>query len=98
MEDKETSAVMKGRICIHTKKEILDKLIAFFSRYAYSCMMTLAQGFGNILRDATNASHTLNHMAYRQLGAELNPSVFNTTYVGPGGPIILDQNGDLTIG
>jgi hypothetical protein len=58
----------------------------------------MAAGFNNIIKNSTNATSTLNQLAYRQLGTALSPSAFNTSFVGPGGPINLDQNGDMSIG
>ncbi|ORZ15701.1 7 transmembrane sweet-taste receptor of 3 GCPR-domain-containing protein [Absidia repens] len=61
-------------------------------------MMAMAEGFHNIVKNSTNTTFTLNQLAYRQLGAELSPSAFNTSFVGPEGPINLDQNGDMSTG
>ncbi|CAO3612776.1 unnamed protein product [Cunninghamella blakesleeana] len=65
---------------------------------AYSCMMTLGHGFSNIINNSTNATSTLYRLSRGQSDIDLSPLIFNTNYTGPEGPIILDQNGDMTMG
>ncbi|KAI8373243.1 uncharacterized protein BYT42DRAFT_536616 [Radiomyces spectabilis] len=65
---------------------------------AYSCMMVMARGFSQLLRNATNATDTLGLLATNQLDPPVTPSMFNTGYVGPDGPILFDQNGDPAVG
>lgn len=65
---------------------------------AYSCMMTLGHGFSNIINNSSNATAALNKLSRGQSDVDLSPLTFNTNYTGPEGPIILDQNGDMTMG
>ncbi|CEP13767.1 hypothetical protein [Parasitella parasitica] len=69
---------------------------------AYSCMMVMASGFNQTINNASmpfsSKSDALRKLASGQLGQYLLPSAFNTSYVGPEGPVVLDQNGDLTSG
>lgn len=59
---------------------------------AYSCMMVMAHGFANAVRGNWTALHLL---ANGRLGAQLKPLSMNTNYVGPGGPMVFDENGDM---
>ncbi|KFH71348.1 hypothetical protein MVEG_01648 [Podila verticillata NRRL 6337] len=59
---------------------------------AYSCMMVMARGFANAVRGNWTALHQLSS---GRLGAQLKPLSMNTNYVGPGGPMVIDENGDV---
>ncbi|KAG0360799.1 hypothetical protein BG005_009879 [Podila minutissima] len=59
---------------------------------AYSCMMVMAHGFANAVHGNWMA---LRRLANGRLGAQLKPLSMNTNYVGPGGPMLFDQNGDV---
>lgn len=69
---------------------------------AYSCMMVMAHGFNRTIYNSsihsTNSTDTLAKLAAGQLGQYLTPSTFNTSFVGPEGPVIFDQNGDMASG
>ncbi|KAL4206055.1 periplasmic binding protein-like I [Rhizopus microsporus] len=69
---------------------------------AYSCMMVMADGFNRTVSNSTgpstNITHMLEQLAAGQLGDYLSPSTFNTSFLGPVGPVILDQNGDMATG
>lgn len=60
---------------------------------AYSCMMVMAHGFANAVRGGNWTS--LRMLSNGRLGAQLKPLGMNTNYVGPGGPMLFDQNGDV---
>lgn len=69
---------------------------------AYSCMMVMAEGFNQTIYNstihATNTTVILKSLASGELGEFLGPSTFNTSFLGPIGPVVLDQNGDLATG
>ncbi|CAO3633113.1 unnamed protein product [Cunninghamella blakesleeana] len=65
---------------------------------AYSCMMMLAGGFKQLTQESTNYTDSLSQLATGDLGRHLTPTAFNTGYVGPEGPMKLDDNGDITSG
>lgn len=69
---------------------------------AYSCMMVMADGFNRTVSNSTglstNTTFMLEQLAAGQLGDYLSPSTFNTSFLGPVGPVILDQNGDMATG
>ncbi|KAI8640133.1 hypothetical protein BD408DRAFT_445423 [Parasitella parasitica] len=69
---------------------------------AYSCMMVMASGFNQTINNSSlpssRKSDVLRKLASGQLGESLNLSAFNTSFVGPEGPVVFDQNGDLTSG
>lgn len=67
-------------------------------RLAYSCMMVMAKGFGKLIQDSNNQTDQLLKLASGGLGDQLLPPIFNINYVGPEGPMVYDQNGDLTTG
>ncbi|KAI7872294.1 7 transmembrane sweet-taste receptor of 3 GCPR-domain-containing protein [Spinellus fusiger] len=61
-------------------------------------MMTMAQGFNNVINNSTNSTTALQKLSNGQLGQYLTPSAFNVSFVGPEGPVLFDQNGDMAIG
>jgi hypothetical protein len=61
-------------------------------------MMVMANGFNHTIYNGTNSTDTLMKLATGQLGSYLTPSSFNNSFVGPEGPIIFDQNGDVVNG
>ncbi|KAL1924849.1 uncharacterized protein VTP21DRAFT_4503 [Calcarisporiella thermophila] len=69
---------------------------------AYSCMMVMARGFANAIRNSVSATVTqaqaLQLLARGRMGDKLLPPAFNTGYVGPEGPITINENGDLAQG
>ncbi|EPB88722.1 hypothetical protein HMPREF1544_04481 [Mucor circinelloides 1006PhL] len=69
---------------------------------AYSCMMVMASGFNQTLYNtslqSSNKTELLQKLATGQLGQYLTPSTFNTSFVGPEGPVVFDQNGDISSG
>ncbi|KAI8646977.1 hypothetical protein BD408DRAFT_439732 [Parasitella parasitica] len=69
------------------------------SGLAYSCMMVMAHGFGQIIRDAVDANYTLQELALGQLLPRYTLSIFNDTgFTGPQGPALFDKNGDVETG
>lgn len=62
---------------------------------AYSCMMVMAHGFANAVKDNTTALHLL---AAGKLGDKLKPLDMNVNYTGPGGPMVFDEAGDVVYG
>ncbi|KAG0082287.1 Metabotropic GABA-B receptor subtype 2, isoform C [Linnemannia elongata] len=62
---------------------------------AYSCMMVMAHGFANAVKGNWTALHLL---ASGRLGHKLTPTAMNTNYTGPGGPMVLDDMGDVVYG
>lgn len=69
---------------------------------AYSCMMVMAHGFNRTIYNSSIAANSsteiLTKLALGQLGQYLTPSTFNTSFIGPEGPVIFDQNGDMASG
>ena len=65
---------------------------------AYSCMMMMAEGFKNILTTSNNRSGQLAQLAAGNLDQDMQPAMFNVGYVGPNGPMLLDNNGDMMTG
>lgn len=65
-------------------------------------MMVMATGFKETIYNssirAKNSTEILTLLAAGQLGSHLTPSAFNTSFVGPEGPVIFDQNGDMASG
>ncbi|KAI8145338.1 periplasmic binding protein-like I [Fennellomyces sp. T-0311] len=61
---------------------------------AYSCMMVMAHGFNQVLNNSTEVPQALKKLSDGQLGSYLTPNTFNTSFVGPAGPMLFDQNGD----
>ncbi|CEP12702.1 hypothetical protein [Parasitella parasitica] len=69
------------------------------SGLAYSCMMVMAHGFGQIIRDSVDSNYTLQELASGQLLSRYTLSIFNDTgFISPQGPAIFDKNGDVEIG
>ncbi|KAG0265627.1 hypothetical protein DFQ27_000502 [Actinomortierella ambigua] len=62
---------------------------------AYSCMMVMASGMSRAVKSNWTALHML---ANGRLGSMLYPADMNTGYVGPGGPMSFDENGDVIYG
>ncbi|OAD05265.1 hypothetical protein MUCCIDRAFT_109120 [Mucor lusitanicus CBS 277.49] len=81
-----------------------DPLAANSSTYqsglAYSCMMTMAHGFGQLVRDSIDSNYTLQELTSGQLVSRYSLSLFNDTgfTTGPQGPILFDKNGDIQTG
>lgn len=67
-------------------------------RLAYSCMMVMAYGFNQTINNSTDPSTALKSLASGKLGQYLKPTTFNTSFVGPAGPVLFDQNGDVMTG
>lgn len=67
-------------------------------RAAYSCMMAMAHGFNQVIQNSTNTEQTVKKLAAGQLGQYMTPSTFNTSFVGPEGPVLFDENGDIMVG
>ncbi|KAF7729898.1 hypothetical protein EC973_003632 [Apophysomyces ossiformis] len=65
---------------------------------AYSCMMAMAHGFNHVIQNSTNTNSTMKKLAAGQLGEYMTPSTFNTSFVGPEGPVLFDENGDTMKG
>lgn len=69
---------------------------------AYSCMMVMASGFNHAIynssRSPENSNEIIKQLAAGQLGSLLTPSAFNNSFIGPEGPVIFDQNGDMASG
>lgn len=65
-------------------------------------MMVMANGFKNVvygsLVNSSAPNDTLKRLAAGELGQYLTPSTFNTSFMGPGGPVVFDQNGDIASG
>ncbi|KAI8075284.1 periplasmic binding protein-like I [Gongronella butleri] len=68
------------------------------SGLAYSCMMMMAEGFKNIVIKSNNQSGQLSQLAAGNLDQDMQPAMFNVGYVGPNGPMLLDNNGDMMTG
>ncbi|KAF9969956.1 hypothetical protein BGZ73_007480 [Actinomortierella ambigua] len=62
---------------------------------AYSCLMVMAHGMSRAVKSNWTALHML---ANGRLGSMLHPSDMNTGYIGPGGPMSFDENGDVIYG
>ena len=62
----------------------------------------MASGFNNTVYNSSlqssNKTEILQKLAAGQLGKYLTPSTFNTSFVGPEGPVVFDQNGDISSG
>lgn len=68
---------------------------------AYSCMMVMASGFKHAIYNSSkseNSNDIIKQLAAGQLGSLLTPSAFNNSFLGPEGPVIFDQNGDMASG
>ncbi|KAI9251353.1 hypothetical protein BDA99DRAFT_487298, partial [Phascolomyces articulosus] len=67
---------------------------------AYSCLMTMAQGFSQTLHNnsAPNQTSVLYNLSTGNFGDTLVPTAFNTGWEGPDGPIVYNQDGDRTTG
>ncbi|KAF8941929.1 Ribonucleoside-diphosphate reductase large subunit [Haplosporangium gracile] len=77
-------------------EEWLDKWAALDPvEQAYSCMMVMANGFAKAIRGNWTALHLLEA---GRLGNLLKPLEMNTNYIGPGGPMVFDENGDVVYG
>jgi hypothetical protein len=65
-------------------------------------MMVMASGFKHAIYNSSKSSNSTNDiirkLAAGQLGSLLTPSAFNNSFVGPEGPVIFDQNGDMASG
>lgn len=65
-------------------------------------MMVMASGFNQTIYNTSlqspNKTELLQKLATGQLGQYLTPSTFNTSFVGPEGPVVFDQNGDISSG
>ncbi|KAL9554305.1 hypothetical protein MBANPS3_002883 [Mucor bainieri] len=70
------------------------------SGLAYSCMMAMAQGFGQLVRDSVDSNYTLQELASGKLVSQYSLSLFNDTGFtgGPQGPVLFDKNGDVQTG
>lgn len=64
---------------------------------AYSCMMVMAYGFQQAVHNSTNTTLALQKLSKNKMGNQLQLSTFNTSFVGPSGPMIFDQNGDVML-
>ncbi|KAG0230352.1 hypothetical protein BGW42_001024 [Actinomortierella wolfii] len=62
---------------------------------AYSCLMVMARGMARAVKGNWTALHML---ANGRLGSVLHPGDMNTGYIGPGGPMAFDENGDVVYG
>lgn len=60
--------------------------------------MVMAYGFNQVINNSTNSTYTRQQLADGRMGEYLTPSTFNTSFVGPAGPMLLDQNGDTLYG
>jgi hypothetical protein len=68
-------------------------------RLAYSCMMMMALGFNNTMYNTTKPiNEALLDLASGNLGRYMTPMAFNTSYIGPQGPMQIDSNGDVITG
>lgn len=68
-------------------------------RLAYSCMMVMARGFGQIVRDSIDTNLTLQELTSGQLLSRYTLSIFNDTgFTSPQGPALFDKNGDVETG
>ncbi|KAF7721644.1 hypothetical protein EC973_004342 [Apophysomyces ossiformis] len=65
---------------------------------AYSCLMAMSQGFIQALHNSTNTSTALQQLAAGKLGHYFIPEAFNSSYMGPVGPLIFDDSGDAMTG
>jgi hypothetical protein len=65
-------------------------------------MMVMADGFNRTIYNSTmpttNTTSILEQLAAGELGEYMEPSTFNTSFLGPIGPVVFDQNGDLATG
>lgn len=63
-------------------------------------MMTMAHGFGQLVRDSIDSNYTLQELTSGQLVSRYSLSLFNDTgfTTGPQGPILFDKNGDIQTG
>ncbi|KAK4519569.1 Ribonucleoside-diphosphate reductase large subunit [Mucor velutinosus] len=70
------------------------------SGLAYSCMMVMAYGFGQLVRDSIDSNYTLQELTSGQLMPRYSLSIFNDTgfATGPQGPVLFDKNGDVKTG
>ena len=57
-------------------------------------MMVMAHGFNQALHNATDMAQALKKLSVGQMGDYLTPPTFNTSFIGPAGPMLFDQNGD----
>lgn len=78
------------------------RFVNYHTGLAYSCLMVMAHGLGQLVKDATDQNKTLYDLSTGQLPFEDGSdmiSVFNSTgFVGPQGPLHFDKNGDTTTG
>lgn len=58
-------------------------------------MMTMAHAFADIVRGNSTA---LQMLAAGRLGSRLRPIDMNVNYIGPAGPMVFDENGDVIHG
>lgn len=65
---------------------------------AYSCAMVLARGFARTIQNFPDNNRALRDLAGGKLSANFTLNTWNTGYVGPGGPMGFDQNGDVQNG
>ncbi|EPB87172.1 hypothetical protein HMPREF1544_05997 [Mucor circinelloides 1006PhL] len=70
------------------------------SGLAYSCMMVMAHGFGQLVRDSVDSNCTLQELTSGQLKSRYSLALFNDTgfTTGPQGPVLFDKNGDIETG
>lgn len=61
-------------------------------------MMVMAYGFNQTINNATDTADARQRLAKGQMGDSLQPATFNTSFVGPNGPMMFDQNGDVMLG
>ena len=57
-------------------------------------MMVMAHGFNQVLHNASDMAQALKKLSVGQMGDYLTPPTFNTSFIGPAGPMLFDQNGD----
>lgn len=62
-------------------------------------MMMMALGFNNTMYNTTKPiNEALLDLASGDLGRYMTPMAFNTSYIGPQGPMQIDSNGDVITG
>ncbi|CAO3634209.1 unnamed protein product [Mucor hiemalis] len=78
------------------------RFVNYHTGLAYSCLMVMAHGLGQLVKDSKDQNKTLYDLSIGQLPFEQGQdmiSIFNSTgFVGPQGPILFDKNGDTTTG
>jgi hypothetical protein len=62
-------------------------------------MMMMAMGFNNTIYNTTTPiNQSLVDLATGRLGQYMTPLTFNTSFIGPQGPMQIDSNGDVISG